>query len=77
MLCAKFGWNWPSGSGGKSFAISLLSPLGKRSYPSFKQILVPFTQGCFVPSLAKIGPMVLGNMIAGKVFLLLSPLERI
>ena len=42
-----------------TFAILLLSPLCKGRGPSFEQTWVPFTQGCFVPSLFEIGPMVL------------------
>ena len=41
------------------FTISSLSPLGKGRGPSFEQIWIPFTQGCFVPSLVEIGPVVL------------------
>ena len=41
------------------FAISLLSPLGKGRGPSFEQTWIRITQGCFVPSLAVIGPLVL------------------
>ena len=35
-----------------TFAISLISPLGKGQGPSFEQ--TPFTQGCIVPSLVEI-----------------------
>ena len=31
----------------------------KKAGPSFEQTWIPFTQGCFVPSLIKIGPVVL------------------
>ena len=41
------------------FAISLLFPLGKGPGPSFDQTWIPFTQGCFVPSLVEISPVVL------------------
>ena len=37
-----------------NFAISSLSPLGRGRGPSFEQTWIPFTQGCFVPSLAEI-----------------------
>ena len=43
----------------KNFAISYLSPLGKGRGPSFEQIWIPFNQGCFVPSLLEIDPVVL------------------
>ena len=41
------------------FAISQLSPLGKGRGPSFEQTWIPFTQGCFVPSLVEISLVVL------------------
>ena len=66
MLCAKFGWNWPSGSGEEDFKMSsmyfryfVIISLGKGRGPSFEQTWIPFTQGCFVPSLIEIGPVVL------------------
>ena len=66
MLCAKFGWNWASGSGEEDFLIfsititfSLLSPLGKGRRPSFEESWIPSTQGCSVPSLVEISPVVL------------------
>ena len=47
MLCAKFGWNWPSGSGEEDFLISsmyfhyfVIIPPWKRG-PSFKQTWIP------------------------------------
>ena len=50
MICAKFGWNWLSGSGVKDFEFlqcillfcNLLSPLGKGHPPSFEQTWIPF-----------------------------------
>ena len=66
MLCAKFGWNWPHGSGVDDFKIHnplLLSPLGKRRKP-FEQTLNSFTSECLVlPSMAEIGPVVLEKNI--------------
>ena len=66
MLCAKFGWKWPSGSGEEDFKscqfifiISLLSPLWEGPCPSFEQTWIPFTQGYFVPSLVETDPVVL------------------
>ena len=47
MLCAKLTWNWSNGSGedfqisSMFFAISWLSPLGKRRCPSFEQLEFP------------------------------------
>ena len=40
------------------FAISLLFPPRKGHGPSFEQTWIPITQGCFVPNLVEIGPMV-------------------
>ena len=65
MHCAKFGWNWPSSSGEKDFKISSMyfcyfvsiSPW-KIGGPSFEQAWIPVNQGCIVPSLVEIDPMV-------------------
>ena len=62
--------NWLSGSGEKNFLISsmyfryfiIISPW-ERAGPSFDQIWIPITQGCFVPSLVEIGPVVLKKKI--------------
>ena len=52
-----------------NFAISLLSPLGKGRSPSFEEIWIPITQGCFVPSFVEIGPVVLEKKSKiGKVY---------
>ena len=46
-----------------------LSPFGERNGPSIDQTWIPFTQGCFVPSLVKIGPVVLEKKLKiGKVY---------
>ena len=37
IICAKFGWNWPSGSSNILNIILLLSPLGEGHGPSFEQ----------------------------------------
>ena len=63
------------------FAISLLSPLGEGWGPSFEQIWIPLIQGYFVPSLVKIGPVVLGKRRFLKVvnfcyFTIISSLKR-
>ena len=51
------------------FPFSLLSPLTKKRDPSFEQTGIPITQGCFVPSLVKIGPVVLEKKSKiGKVY---------
>ena len=44
------------------FTILYLSPLGKVWGPSFEKTWIPFAQGCFVPSLFEIGPVVLEKM---------------
>ena len=42
------------------FVISLLFSLGKGCGPLFeKKKIIPFTLGCFVPSLSEFGPLVL------------------
>ena len=63
------------------FTISLLSPLGKGHGPSFEQVCFPITQGCFVPSLVEIGPVVPKKNIfklRQRIFAisLSSPLEK-
>ena len=50
------------------FAISLLTPLGKGRGPSFEQTWILITQGCFVPGLVKIGPVVLEKIKMWKVY---------
>ena len=45
------------------FAFSLLTPVGKGQGPSFYQNWFPFTQGCFVPKLVKVGPVILEKKI--------------
>ena len=45
------------------FNISLLSSLEKGRGPSFDQIQIPFTHGCFVPSLVEIGQVVMEKKI--------------
>ena len=44
-----------------------LIPLGKGWGPLHKQTWIPFTQGCFVPSLVAIGPVVLEKKIRKNV----------
>ena len=41
------------------FTILKLSRFGKGRGPSFEQTWIPFTQGCFVPRLVEIGPVVI------------------
>ena len=69
MLCAKFSWNWPSGSGEDFWIFSMyfryfviISPW-KRAGPINWSTWIPFTQGCFVPSLVEIGSVVLEKKI--------------
>ena len=61
-LCGKFGWNWQSCSWEEDFYILLIGnylPLEKGVALHLKKIWIPITQGCFVPSLFEIGPVVL------------------
>ena len=70
ILCAKFGWNWPDGSGEEDFLISsmyfcyfvIISPWKRRGF-SFEQSWIPFTQACFVRSLVEIRWVVLEKKI--------------
>ena len=48
MLCAKFLWNWPSGSGGED--LKILSMYFCHFVIHFEQTWIPFIQRCFVPS---------------------------
>ena len=41
------------------FHYSVIISPWKKAGPSFEQTWIPFTQGCFVPSLVEIGPVVL------------------
>ena len=50
------------------FVISLLSPSRKRCGPLFQETWVPITQGCFVPSILEIGPVILEKMKMWKVY---------
>ena len=64
QICLKLAyWFWSKGFKfiNVFFAISLLSPLGKGSGPSFEQIWMLFAQGCFISSLfeVEVGPVVL------------------
>ena len=47
--------------------------------PSFEQTLISFTQGCFVPSLVEIGPLVLdfqNSFMYFRYFVIISPWKR-
>jgi hypothetical protein len=86
IICNKFDWFWPAGSGEEDFqkfsvySFSLLSPLGNGLSPSFEQIWILFTLGQFVLSLVKIGLVVLEKIFKWPypifTFLWLSPLWR-
>ena len=66
ILCAKFGWNWPSGSGEEHFQklsinfyyFPIISTLG-RALPFNWTDWIPYTQEYLVPSLVEIDPVVL------------------
>ena len=66
MLCAKIGWNWPTGSCEEDFSnfvnvftlfVSMSSR--KRALPFIWINLKPFPQWCFVSCLVEIDPVVL------------------
>ena len=74
MLCAKFGWNCPRGSGGVGDSLILSMHFHyfiifypcNMGGPSVDQTWIPFTQGCLKPSLVEIDPMGLKK----KIFIL-------
>ena len=57
MLCARLGANKPCDFGEDLSMYFSVFRNGRD--PSFECILILFTQGCFVPSLFEIGPVVL------------------
>ena len=66
MLCAVFGWNCSCGSWEEdifNFVNVYLLFRNKGWCSSFEQTWIPFTQGCFVPSLVEIDPVVLEKKI--------------
>jgi hypothetical protein len=70
IICTKFDSIWPAGSGEDFFqnfqcifTLLLLSRLGEGLSPFIEQTWIPFTQRWFVPSLLKIGPVVLEKKI--------------
>ena len=89
MPCAKFGWNWLSGSGEEDFLILsmyfsyfIIISSWKGHCPSFEQNWIPFTQGCLVLSLVDIGSVVFEKKIFKissiyfRYFLIISPWKR-
>ena len=59
MLCAKFGWNWPTGSVEDDFKmLSTYFHYFVRRGPSFEQAWIPLTQRRFMPNLVEICPVV-------------------
>ena len=58
MLCAKFGWNRPSGSLEDDCQWIFRHSLEKRRGPLFEQTWIPFTQRLFVSSLVEICTLV-------------------
>ena len=72
MHCAKFHWNWPSGS----------YPFGKRQSPTFEQTWIPFTQSRFVPSFGWNWPSGSGEDFSNwsmyfRFFIIISPSKRV
>lgn len=43
-----------------------LRVIKKEHGPPFEYCVIPFTQGCFVPSQVQIGPVILGNKISNN-----------
>ena len=85
-LCAKFGWNLPSGFlkfRQRIFTISLLSFFKNGRGSSFEQTYwIPFTQECFVPSFVEIGQLVLEKafkilLIYVCYFVIISPWKTV
>ena len=59
-----FGWNWSSGSGIEDFLILLfLNYLPLEIDTSFQETWIHFIQGCMVPGLVEIGPVLLEKKI--------------
>ena len=53
-------WNWNISRASQNVVILvMINDIGKVRGPSFEETWVPITRGCFVPSLVKIGPVVL------------------
>ena len=81
MLCAKFGWNWPSGSGKDHFLKTfhhfvIISPW-KRTGPFIWTDLVLNMHVCFVRNFVEIGPVVLEKKInVFSLFCNYLPLEK-
>jgi hypothetical protein len=86
IICTKFDWIWPSGSGKEDFkqfsvyfySFAIVSPWRWAS-PSFEQTLIPLPPGQFVISLVKIGQVVLEKKTfkwPHPIFVIISPLKR-
>ena len=89
MLCAKFGWKYPSGSGKEDYKVFNKVFLLCCNYLHFdegvtfqlKWTWIIFTQWCFVPSLVENGPVVLWKIFNMSMhfyyFQIISPLRRV
>ena len=84
MPCAKFGGDLPGGSGKEYFLkssiyfnyLAIISSLTK-SVPSFEFTRILFIQGCYVPSLVKIGTVVLEKLsVSFCNFVIISSWKR-
>jgi hypothetical protein len=90
MICKNFDWNWPAGSREDFFffkcsinfySFAIISPWGRSCF-SFVEFWIPFAQEYFVPSLFKIGSVVLEKNIFKWphpifwIFVIISPLKR-
>ena len=55
----------------------IIISLWRRIGPSFEQPWIPFTQGCFLPSLLEIGPVILEKKILNfRNFVIIPPWKR-
>ena len=89
MLCAKFGWNWSSASWEEDFEnllmyfsyIVIISPWKRAGHP-IELTWIPITQGYVVPSLVKIGQVVLEKILTFfksifRYFVIISHWKRV
>ena len=82
ILCAKFGWNWPTGSGGDFYnwsmyfhCFAIISPW-KRAGPFIWTNWIPFIHRCFGPGFIEISPQVVEIVNAFSLFCNNLPLEK-
>jgi hypothetical protein len=87
MICTKFDWNWPDGSGGEDFFFrykhkwmwfSLLWPLSTSRGPWFKETWIYITSKSFHLNMTYSGSVVLEKIFkwSHPIFVIISPLKR-